>query len=110
VSDFILIQQQTVALSQVQFGQQTYSLDEAAVHADVHPDLIRYYCRSGLLGEDRVLLESQPVFDDQALYDLRMVEHYRRHHGVNFRALPLVCRLLREIEGLHAELRFLRSS
>ena len=110
MSDFILIQQQTLTLSEVQAGQQTYSLDEAAAHADVHPDLIRYYCRSGLLGEDHVLLESKPLFDDQALYDLRRVEHYRRHHGVNLRALPLLCRLLREIESLHAELRFLRGS
>ncbi len=52
--------------------------------------------------------EQELVFDDDALYDLRRIKHYRRLHGVNLRALPVVFGLLREIESLRAELRFRR--
>ncbi|MEI6535067.1 MAG: MerR family transcriptional regulator [Verrucomicrobiaceae bacterium] len=108
MSDFILTEQySTASLKVVEAGVTFYTLDAAAVLAGVHPDLLRYYCRAGLLGEARAQ-DHEPVFDDDALYELRRIEHYRRHHGVNLRALPLVFDLLREIEQLHAELRLNR--
>jgi len=39
---------------------------------------------------------------------VRRIEHYRRHHGVNRQALPLLMDLLHEVERLQGELRFLR--
>ncbi len=109
MSDFVLVEEHSLTVVEVVAADRhTYSLEDAARMADVHPDLLRHYCQAGLLGEDRVQGEQEPVFDDDALYELRRIEHYRRHHGVNLRALPLVFGLLREIESLHAELRFLR--
>lgn len=108
MSNFVLVEQHTLTAIEVTVDRQTYSLDDAARLAEVHPDLLRYYCRTGLLGDDRMQSEQEPVFDDNALYELRRIEHYRRHHGVNLRSLPLFFGLLREIENLHAELRFLR--
>ena len=52
--------------------------------------------------------DDDPTFDDNALYEIRRIEHFRRHHGVNRRALPLLCELWREIDRLKSELRFLR--
>jgi DNA-binding transcriptional MerR regulator len=86
----------------------TYSLEAAARLAGVHPEMLRYYCRLGLFGEARARPEAELVFDDDALYELRRFEHYRRHHGVNRRTLRLLCGLWREIERLQTELRFLR--
>jgi DNA-binding transcriptional MerR regulator len=86
----------------------TYSLEAAARLAGVHPEMLRYYCRLGLFGEARARPETELVFDDDALYELRRFEHYRRHHGVNRRTLRLLCGLWREIERLQTELRFLR--
>jgi DNA-binding transcriptional MerR regulator len=70
--------------------------------------MLRYYCQLGLFGEARARPEAELVFDDDALYELRRFEHYRRHHGVNRQTLRLICDLWRDVERLEAELRFLR--
>ena len=89
-------------------GPAVYSLEDAARLAGVHPELLRHYCRLGLFGEARARPEAELVFDDDALYELRRFEHYRRHHGVNRQTLRLICDLWRDVERLEAELRFLR--
>ena len=86
----------------------TYSLEAAARLADVHPEMLRYYCRLGLFGEARARAGAELIFDDDALYELRRFEHYRRHHGLNRKTLRLICGLWREVERLQAELRFRR--
>lgn len=86
----------------------TYSLETAAGLADVHPEMLRHYCRLGLFGEARTRPETGLTFDDDALYELRRFEHCRRHQGVDRRTLRLICGLRREIERLQAELRFRR--
>lgn len=88
----------------------SYSLETAAALADVHPEMLRYYCQLGLFGDERAQPDSQLFFDDDALYELRRFEHYRRHHGVNRKTLRLLCGLWREVECLQRELRFLRGS
>jgi DNA-binding transcriptional MerR regulator len=85
-----------------------YSLATAAELAGVHPEMLRYYCRLGLLGEARARAETDPTFDDDALYELRRFENYRREHAVDRATLRLICGLRREVERLEAELRFRR--
>jgi DNA-binding transcriptional MerR regulator len=89
-------------------GPATYSLEVAAGLAGVHPDRLRYYCQLGLFGEARAHPGTELIFDDDALYELRRFEHYRRQHGVNRKTLRLICGLWREVERLQAEVRFLR--
>ena len=91
-------------------GPATYPLETAALLGGVHPEMLRHYCRIGLFGEAYAMLETEPVFDDNALYVLRRFEHYRLHHGVSRRALRLISGLWREIERLQTELRVLRDS
>lgn len=86
----------------------TYSLETAARLANLHPEMLRHYCRLGLLGDARIRADVELVFDDDALYELRRFEHYRRHHGVSRSTLRLLCDLWHEIERLQTELRFLR--
>ena len=90
-------------------GPAIYSLEDAARLAGVHPEMLRYYCRLGLFGEARARPEAEPVFDDDALFELRRFEHYRRDHGLNRKTLRLICGLWREIDRLQTEVRFLRS-
>jgi DNA-binding transcriptional MerR regulator len=87
-----------------------YSLEAAAALCGVKPAMLRYYCRLGLLGPGRADPASEPVFDDNALYEVRRIEHYQHHHGVNRQALPHLCELWRELERLQAEIRFLRDA
>lgn len=86
----------------------SFSLDLAADLTGVHPELLRYYCRRGLLGEERSEAVSDPIFDEAALQEVRRIEYYRRHLAVGRRALPLLCGLRHEAERQHIEIAFLR--
>jgi hypothetical protein len=85
-----------------------FSLDAAADLTGVHPEMLRYYCRLGLLGEDRAGIECELTFDEDTLYEVRRIEHYRRHLAISRRALPLICELRRNAERQHIEIHFLR--
>jgi DNA-binding transcriptional MerR regulator len=107
MTNFIFYLNPTLTLACVPAGTPAlYSLPTAADLTGVHPEVLAHYCRLGLLGAHRT--EGEPTFDDDALYEVRRIEHYRRQHGVPLRALPLFCELSREVERLQAELRFMR--
>lgn len=107
MSNFVIVGNRSVQLvGASRSGRVLHSLDDAAQLAEVHPELVRYYWRLGLFGPVPRESQPEPVFDDDALYELRRIEHYRRHYGVNRRALPLISRLLRDVERLEAEVRF----
>ena len=84
-----------------------FPLEFAADLTGVHPEMLRYYCRVGLLGADRSDGDREPTFDPAALQEVRRIEHYRRHLAVSRQALPLVCKLRREAESQHIEIHFL---
>ena len=84
-----------------------YSLEAAARLTGVHPEMLRYYCRVGLLDAQHGIPGHDLLFAESALQEIRRIEHYRRHLGVGRRALPLVCELRRAGERQQIELRFL---
>jgi len=86
-----------------------YSLEEAAERTSVEPELLRRYCREGMLGSARTESGGDPVFDDDALYDIRRIEHLRHQQGVPLEVLPMVFQLVNEVERLREELRKARS-
>ena len=98
-----------VLLPVAEAGPATYSLEDAARLGGVHPEMLRYYCRLGVLGETRAQPEAELAFDDDALFELRRFEHQRRHHGIDRNTLRLICGLRRDVDRLQAEVRFLRS-
>jgi len=109
MTEFVFSTTHSFAPVSLPSGTRTYySLETAAYLVGVHPDLVLYYCRLGIFGTERARRDRAPTFDDEALYTLRKVEHYRRRHGVNRQALPLLFALHREVERLESELRFLR--
>jgi len=86
-----------------------HSLTTAAGLAGVSPEQFHHYHQQGFLSQTHATAEGQPVFDDQAIYEVRRIEHLRRVHGVPPSALPLVWELLNEVEQLRAEARYLRN-
>lgn len=84
-----------------------FSLAFAADLTGVHQEMLRYYCRLGLLGEARTGMEDEPTFDEEALQEVRRIEHYRRHLALRRCALPLICNLRREAERQHIDIHFL---
>jgi hypothetical protein len=83
----------------------TYTLQIASQMTGAEPDLIRYYHVSGVLHAAPKAGRS-PMFDDDAIYELRRLEHYRRQLGANRQALAFIGSLLREVARLEGELRF----
>lgn len=84
------------------------SLSAAARLSGVHQELLLYYCRTGLLGPERANNAKNPMFDADTIDEIERIEHYRRHLGVQRKALHLVEELWREGERLRVELRFLQ--
>ena len=98
----------TLALVCVPSGASArFSLDDAAHLTGVHAEMLRYYSRVGLINSRRGFLETDLFFDENALHEVRRIEHYRQHLGIGLRALPLICELRRAGERLQIELRFL---
>jgi DNA-binding transcriptional MerR regulator len=87
-----------------------FSLDAAAQLTGVHPEMLLYYSRAGLIDALHGLAEAELFFEESALDEIRRIEHYRRHLGVGRRALPLVCELQRQADRQHIELRFLNEA
>lgn len=85
-----------------------FGIEEAASLTGVHPEMLRYYVRAGLIDSSHGFLDASPCFDDEALQEVRRIEYYRRHLGVGRRALPLICELRREGERRHIDLHFLQ--
>jgi len=108
MSNFILTVNPTLTLVRVPSAPPAFfSLASAADLTEVHPEMLRYYCRVGLLGARRTEPGIELLFDVATLHEVRRLEHYRRHLGVHRRALPLLCELRRAAERLKVELRFL---
>jgi DNA-binding transcriptional MerR regulator len=84
-----------------------FSLEATARLTGVHPDMLRYYCRLGLIDAQADGPGGEPAFDESALQEVRRIGHYRRHLGVNRRALPLICELRRESDRRQIEVHFL---
>jgi len=97
-----------VLLPVAETGPATYSLDSAAELAGLHPNRLRYYVALGFFGAAASLKQTEMIFDDTMLYELRRLEHYRRHHGMNRRTLAVLSSLWREVGQLRSEVRFLR--
>jgi len=85
-----------------------YSLEDTAHLTGVHPDMLRYYSRVGLIEAPQGAFGPDLVFDEGSLQAIRRIEHYRRNLNVGRVALPLVCEMQREGERRQIELHFLR--
>jgi hypothetical protein len=83
----------------------TYTLERASKMTGAEPELIRYYHVSGVFHAAPKAARS-PVFDDDAIYELQRLEHYRRQLGASRQALVFISTLLREVARLEGELRF----
>ena len=108
MTNFTFYSNPTLTLVRVPSDDQGFfSFHDLARLTGVHPELLRYYYRRGLIEAHAGGAEDDPLFGQDALSEIRRIEHYRRFLGVNRRALPLLCELRREGERQQIELRFL---
>lgn len=91
-----------------------YSFEETVRLGGVTEDLLVLYIKLGFVVPVEETAPHPPTdpramrFDDDALYVMRRVTELRHEHGVNLKGIGLVLSLVRQIQRLEAELRFLR--
>lgn len=86
-----------------------FSLETAASLTGVHPEMLKYYLLAGLLSFERTALSDEPVFNTEALAEIRRIDAYRQDGNIPLKALPLVCSLQVEIDRLNREIRRLQA-
>ena len=83
-----------------------YNLMVTASYCETHPDLIRDYCRIGLITAAKQDGNDNLFFDDDAIYWLRQIRLLRLEGEVSQRGLQLIFDLRQQVEHLKRELRF----
>ena len=85
-----------------------YTLEELASQAGTSPALVQRYLEEGLLEPVAGNARTAWFFDDNALFELRRIQRWRRELGLNIPGVAVVRDLLRQIDDLKAELERLR--
>ena len=85
-------------------NQAPYSLEELARLGGMSPALVQRYVDEGLLEPLAGHARTAWFFDDNALFELRRIQRWRRELGLNIPGVVVVRNLLRQIDDLKAEL------
>jgi DNA-binding transcriptional MerR regulator len=85
-----------------------YTLDTAAHLAGVPRRAILVYCKFGLIHPIVEPAFGGLYFNDSAIRAIRQAEQLRLSHGIGLGGIRLIFQLLREVERLREEVRFLR--
>jgi DNA-binding transcriptional MerR regulator len=85
-----------------------YSIDDLANLAGVSPALVQRYFDEGLLEAVAGNARTAWFFDDNALFELRLIQRLRRELGVNIADVAVIRELQRQLEELNAEIKELR--
>ena len=87
----------------------THSLENASRLTGMHPALILYYCRRGLLGPSPKALGPESTFDDDSVHGLLRFQSIRRELHLERRTALLICMLMHQVESLQKDLQYHRS-
>ena len=85
-----------------------YSLEELARLAGVSPALVQRYFDEGLIEAVAGNARTSWFFDDNALFELRLIQRLRRELGVNIAGVAVIRELQRQLDDLKAEIEELR--
>ncbi len=85
-----------------------YSIEIAAYLGRVSRRSVALYCKHGLITPISNPEQSGWYFDEEAIRTIRQIEWMREDFGMNLAGLKVLLGLMREIEQLRAEVRFLR--
>ncbi len=85
-----------------------YTLEMVARITHIPEEQIVVYYRSGFVSPARGSAAAEPVFDDQAIHQLRRIAFLLSEYGINREGLKMISALMNEVEKLREEVRFLR--
>ena len=86
----------------------TYTIAMAARVTRIPEDQIVLYYRAGFVAPISAGDEADPIFDDQAIHQLRRIAFLLSEYHLHGEGLKMVATLLHEVEQLRREVRFLR--
>ena len=89
---------------------QHYTVDAAAYLAGVSRRAFLLYCRSGLIMQVDGAPYGALLFDDAAISTVRRAETLRKTHRMDLAGVRMVFEMMRQMELLRQELRFLRGT
>ncbi len=84
--------------------QATYTLEVVAELTGLSSQIILFYQQSGLI-RPATEGEGSLAFDDDAVRELRRIEHLRACYAMNDAGVKLLLTLMNEVDVLRAELR-----
>lgn len=85
-----------------------YTIEAASRITSIPKHTIAVYCRYNLVSPVVDPDRGGWFFDDEAIRRLRHIEHLRVEREANLKAISLIFDLMRQVEDLQRELRFLR--
>ncbi len=85
-----------------------YSIEAAARITQVPRRAIAVYCRYGLVSPSSDPRREGWFFNDEGIRRLRHIQRLRTQFGLNLPGLWMIFGLMREVENLREEMRFLR--
>ena len=88
--------------------EQLYPVDAAAYLAGVSRRVLLLYCRTGLIHPSEDAPNGALMFDTSAIHAVRRAEALRASHGISISGVRIIFDLLREVDELRQEVRFLR--
>jgi DNA-binding transcriptional MerR regulator len=84
-----------------------WDLEDLALAADVHPQLVEYFVEYGLL-EPVKRIGNQLFFEDQAIPRLKTIQRLRGEMGVNLPGIAIILDLTGKIQEMQQEIELLR--
>jgi len=83
-----------------------YTIEAAAHLANVQRHRILVYCKQGLVSTVSTP-ERGYQFNDEGIRALRQIEYLQTEQGINLAGTRIILELLKEVERLRSEVRFL---
>jgi len=85
-----------------------WELEHAAEESGLAMDDVMRYCGAGLMQTFAVEKKETLYLDEDGLYCLRQIRHLLDVEGVNPEGVHIIVQLLRQLQQMDSELRFLR--
>ncbi len=84
-----------------------WDIEDLALAADVHPQLVEYFVEYGLL-EPVEKIGNQLFFEDRAIPRLKTIQRLRNDVGINLPGIAIILDLTGKIQELQQEIEWLK--
>jgi DNA-binding transcriptional MerR regulator len=87
--------------------RQLWGLEDLALAADIHPQLVEYFVEYGLL-EPAERIGNKLFFENEAITRLKAIQRLRTDVGINLPGIAIILDLTGKIQELQQEVEWLK--